>query len=81
MNAALIPSTPHDFSDAQMAWNQGKLDSWPLSKTEYSMGYYTRDELPFQYALAEAFTICDAYFCSIASGTDPNRSVFLRLKF
>ena len=82
MNAALIPSSPHDFSDAQMAWNQGKLDSWPLSKTEYSMGYYTRDELPFQYALAEAFTICDAYFCSVASGTDPNRIVFFSgLKF
>jgi phospholipase C len=76
VNAALIPSTPHDFPDAQMAWNQGKLDSWPLAKTEYSMGYYTRDEAPFQYVLAESFTICDAYFCSVTGATDPNRIVF-----
>src|SRR3546814_121944 len=40
------------------------------------MAYYTREELPFQYAMAEAFTICDAYFCSVATGTDPNRIVF-----
>jgi phospholipase C len=75
MNAALIPWTPHEFSNAQMAWNQGKLGFWPLSKTEYSMGYYARDEASFQYALAESFTICDAYFCSVTGGTDPNRIV------
>ena len=40
------------------------------------MGYYTRDEIPFQYVLAESFTICDAYHCSVTSGTDPNRIVF-----
>jgi phospholipase C len=76
MNAALIPSTPHNFPDAQMAWNQGKFGFWPLVKTEYSMGYYTREEAPFQWALADAFTICDNYFCSVQSGTDPNRIVF-----
>lgn len=76
MNAALIPSTPHNFPDAQLAWNQGKFGFWPQVKTQYSMGYYTREEAPFQWALAEAFTICDQYFCSVQSGTDPNRIVF-----
>jgi phospholipase C len=37
------------------------------------MGYYARADIPFQFALAEAFTICDAYHCSVTSGTDPNR--------
>jgi phospholipase C len=76
MNAALVPGTPHNFPDAQAAWNQGSYGFWPRFKTEHSMGYYTREELPFQFALAEAFTLCDAHHCSVTSGTDPNRIVF-----
>jgi phospholipase C len=37
------------------------------------MGYFTRADLPFYYALADAFTICDAYHCSIWGQTCPNR--------
>ncbi len=76
MNALLVPSTPHSFNNAQAAWNQGKLGFWPKYKTEYSMGYYRREDIPFQFALAEAFTICDDYHCSITTGTDPNRIAF-----
>ena len=76
MNAALIIDTPHNFPDTQGAWNQGKYGYWPMYKTATSMGYYKRDEAPFQYALAEAFTICDAYHCSLTGATDPNRIVF-----
>lgn len=75
-NAALINGTPHNFPDMQAAWNQGKYGYWPLFKTPYSMAYYTREEIPFQYALAESFTISDAHHCSVATGTDPNRIVF-----
>jgi phospholipase C len=38
-----------------------------------TMGYLTRDDLPFYYALADAFTICDGYHCSIFGPTHPNR--------
>jgi phospholipase C len=75
-NALLAPSTPHSFSDSQAAWNQGKFGSWPKFKNDNSMGYYRREDIPFQFALAEAFTICDAYHCSITTGTDPNRITF-----
>lgn len=75
-NAAFINGTPHNFPDTQAAWNQGKYGFWPLFKTPSSMAYYTREEIPFQYAMAEYFTISDAYHCSIATGTDPNRIVF-----
>jgi phospholipase C len=75
-NAALVQGTPHNFSDMQAAWNQGKYGFWPLFKTPFSMAYYTREEIPFQYAMAESFTICDAYYCSVATGTDPNRVIF-----
>ncbi|MGE4590596.1 phosphocholine-specific phospholipase C [Alcaligenes sp.] len=76
MNALFVPGTPHNMPDAQAAWGQGKFGLWPKYKKAYSMGYYKRDDIPFQYALAESFTMCDANFCSIATGTDPNRIIF-----
>ncbi len=75
-SALIAPGAPHSFSDAQAAWNQGSYGQWPLFKTDYSMGYFKRADIPFQYALAEAFTICDSYHCSITTGTDPNRVMF-----
>jgi phospholipase C len=38
-----------------------------------TMGYFTRADIPFHYALADAFTICDAYHCSVFGPTNPNR--------
>jgi phospholipase C len=75
-SAIRVPVTPHSFADAQAAWNQGRFGFWPKYKTAYSMGHYRRDDIPFQFALADAFTICDAYHCSVTTGTDPNRIVF-----
>ena len=75
-SALRMPGTPHTFDNAQAAWNQGKFGLWPRFKTPISMGHYHREDIPFQFALAEAFTICDAYHCSITTGTDPNRIVF-----
>jgi phospholipase C len=65
--------TPHTWPDAQAAWDEGRMSHWPESKTVRSMGHYTREDLPFQFALAEAFTICDAYHCAIQTGTNSNR--------
>ena len=39
----------------------------------YTMGYYERQDIPFHFALAEAFTLCDAYHCSLLGPTWPNR--------
>ena len=75
-SALRVPVTPHSFADAQAAWSQGRYGYWPKYKTEFSMGYFRREDIPFQYALADAFTICDAYHCSVTTGTDPNRIVF-----
>ena len=37
------------------------------------MGYFTKADMPFHRALAEAFTVCDNYFCSVQGPTTPNR--------
>jgi phospholipase C len=72
-NWAFPPDLSHGFSDQQGAWGQGQASYWPQYKSPSTMGYYTRPELPFQFALAEAFTLCDDYHCAIISCTDPNR--------
>ena len=38
-----------------------------------TMGYYERADIPFYYALADAFTLCDNYHCSVLGPTHPNR--------
>ncbi|MBK0027121.1 phospholipase C, phosphocholine-specific [Stenotrophomonas sp. S48] len=71
-----VEGTPHTWPDAQRAWDHGRMAHWPQAKQNHSMGYFQRADLPFQFALAEAFTVCDAYHCAMQAGTNPNR-VFL----
>jgi phospholipase C len=63
----------HDWTSTHAAWNSGQFDQWVPSKGALTMAYLTRDDIPFHYALADAFTICDAYHCSLLGPTDPNR--------
>ncbi|APA84378.1 phospholipase C, phosphocholine-specific [Paraburkholderia sprentiae WSM5005] len=63
----------HDWGTTHAAWNGGRNDQWVPSKGATTMAYLTRDDIPFHYQLADAFTICDAYHCSLMGPTDPNR--------
>ncbi|MBU6269371.1 MAG: phospholipase C, phosphocholine-specific [Sphingomonadales bacterium] len=65
--------TPHGFVDSQAAWDNGRMGAWPHAKHNHAMAHFTRADLPFQYALAEAFTLCDAYHCALHLSTNPNR--------
>jgi len=49
------------------------MNEWPRYKGNHALGYFTDRDIPFQFALAEAFTLCDAYHCSFQGGTNPNR--------
>ncbi len=62
---------PHNWKYSQKMW--AHYDVWVKEKTSMCMGYLSRAELPFYYALADAFTIGDAYFASVFGPTDPNR--------
>jgi phospholipase C len=68
-----VEGTPHSWPDATGAWGDGIMSEWPRHKRNHSMGYFTEEDMPFQFALAEAFTICDAYYCSFLGNTNPNR--------
>lgn len=68
-----VEGTPHSWSDAQKAWDLGRMGQWTAAKENHSMGFFNKDDIPFQYAMANAFTICDAYHCSTQTGTNTNR--------
>ncbi|MFF3490556.1 phosphocholine-specific phospholipase C [Streptomyces sp. NPDC002795] len=72
-----IAGLNHDWGGGHKAFNDGKYDDWIAAKTTGTMAYLTREDIPFHYALADKFTICDAYHCSIIGATDPNRYYML----
>jgi len=68
-----VAGTPHSWTDAQAAWDHGRMNAWPKAKQNHSMGYFGKADLAFQVALANAFTLCDAYHCAFHGGTNTNR--------
>lgn len=83
--ATWMQSLPHSWDNQVDARNMGMMDAWLESKKsgnpEYSkmpltMGYYDRKDIPFYYALADAFTVCDQNFCSALTGTSANRLMY-----
>ena len=76
-NAQRVSGTPHEWLDSQEAWDGGRLSQWPRYKTSAAMGYFKEAEVPFQFSLANAFTLCDSYHCAMHTGTDANRSFHL----
>jgi len=75
-----LPS--QEWMTAHMAYNNGAMDGFVQSPTGpytstivggVAMGYWTADDLPFTYSLAQNFPIGDRWFCSLLGQTDPNR--------
>ena len=73
LGLTFIEDTDHSWNVTHAAWNQGKYDQWVEQKGTTSMAHLTRQDIPFHYALADAFTVCDDYHCSLLGPTDPNR--------
>jgi len=73
----------HSWQAEHASWNDGAMDSFVSTHTssEYegpelgtlTIGYYDSSDIPFYYDLAQQFTICDNYFCSVLGPTHPNR--------
>jgi phospholipase C len=79
-NAACTHDINHAWVPQHQSWNNGAMDGFVSSRLPtdsndavLTMSYYTRADIPFYYAVADAFTICDNYFCPVMGPTDPNR--------
>ncbi|HTI69111.1 MAG TPA: phospholipase C, phosphocholine-specific [Candidatus Limnocylindria bacterium] len=77
-----VGSLPHSWTNQVDARNHGRHNGWidakpsghhECAKMPLTLGFYNRDDIPFYYALADAFTVCDQHFCSSLTGTTPNR--------
>ena len=77
----------HSWLPQHLCRNHGTMDAFVATHTAtryegpvygvQTMGYHTRADLPYHYALADAFTLCDAYHCSVMGPTHPNRLMAL----
>jgi phospholipase C len=83
--ATWMGGVPHSWEDQVDARNDGKYNGWIEAKRPgnkefkdipLAMGYYSREDIPFYYALADAFTVCDQHFCAALTGTTTNRNYF-----
>jgi phospholipase C len=79
-SAQAVPTLSHSWSTLHSSWNGGDIDNFVPAhydtdgdKGPYTMGYFEREDIPFHFALAENFTICDNYHCSVLGPTWPNR--------
>ena len=73
----------HQWAGQHRSWDRGEMDAWVSSHERsqengvangrLTMGYYERFDLELYYALADNFTVCDNYYCSVIGGTDINR--------
>lgn len=83
--ATWMGDLPHSWENQVDARNNGKYDKWLEAKQTwrkaykdipFTLGYYNREDLPFYYAFADAFTVFDQHFCSSLTGTTTNRLFF-----
>jgi phospholipase C len=79
-NGECVMDISHEWKALHECWNGGALDQFVATHLKTNpisghgtMGYYTRKDLPFFHALADNFTLCDRYHCSVIGPTDPNR--------
>ncbi|ETN95721.1 phosphocholine-specific phospholipase C [Zhouia amylolytica] len=84
-NATWMGDLPHSWENQVDARNDGKYDKWLEAKKvwrkaykdiPFTLGYYNRQDIPFYYAFADAFTVFDQHFCSALTGTTTNRLYF-----
>lgn len=77
----IINDPDHSWGGLHRAWNNGRNNGWLPNAIKANgpqnapavMGYYERADIPVHWELADAFTLCDNYHCSVIGPTDPNR--------
>ncbi|MGC4109579.1 MAG: phospholipase C, phosphocholine-specific [Nocardioides sp.] len=79
LGLAFVQDIDHSWTSQHDAFAAGHHDQWVPAKRNASkpapvtMAHLRREDIPFHYALADAFTVCDQYHCSMLSSTNPNR--------
>jgi len=75
------PDPPHGWAASHASFNGGKMDGFVKEhQADHNnttliepMKYLTRANAPIMWALADEYTVCDRWFCSVMGPTLPNR--------
>ena len=62
--------------DSFVSVHTSNSNEGPTNGTD-TMGYYQATDIPFMYTLANKFTVCDGYHCSVLGPTHPNRMLWM----
>jgi phospholipase C len=77
-----VADPTHNWEPQHQSWNGGKNSNfvsvhsrpqWDGAAGPTVMGYFRDVDIPYYWALAKAYTLCDMYFCSVLGPTEPNR--------
>ena len=71
-----LEGPPHNIEDARAEFDGGANppDRFELLGGRKALTYYTGEMIPYYWALAGRFTLCDRYFCSVLGPTIINRT-------
>lgn len=76
-----VEDPPHGYAAGKIQFNGGKMDGFVRAHIEeYGldlaasvMAYHNRRQIPFLYAMADDFALCQKWYCSVMGPTWPNR--------
>jgi phospholipase C len=75
-----IEQPNHDWIPQHRSWNGGRNNrfyrvhtKWDGNQAHNVMGYFKEEDIPYYWALAREYTLCDMYFSSVIGPTEPNR--------
>jgi phospholipase C len=85
LDGGCVSDPDHGWAVQHRSWNGGRMDSFVREHLKadgsqdgpLTMGYYERKDLPFYHALADAFTICDAYHSSMLGPSFGNQAYII----
>src|SRR6516225_3794642 len=69
-----ITSDPsHTWQSIHSEWSNGTMDGFYTTDGSTALNYFDGTDIPYYYSVADAFTLCGNYFCSVLGPTAPNR--------
>lgn len=73
LSSSITADPGHQWTDIHNEWDNGQMDGFYTADGNIALGYYDSSDLTYYYPLADQYTLCGNYFCSLLGGTFPNR--------
>jgi phospholipase C len=71
--SGILKDISHEWAEIHSEWDSGRMDGFYTTDGSEAVGYFDSSTLSFYYSVADHFTLCGNYFCSLLGPTYPNR--------